>query len=570
MQAIDFVEIPTIETLSPKLRGGYYTPKPIADFLAEWVIRDKQDRVLEPSCGDGSLVEAAAARLLRLGATSYEVNNQLRATELFESEASIARARLEKLYIDGASVVHTGDFFTAIGSERGLLFTQWEAPLHDSHFEAIIGNPPFIRSQNFPEEQRQRAFAEMERAGLHPNRLTNAWVPFLIASSQRLTKYGRLAMVIPAELLQVGYAGETRAYLSQYFASIKIITFKKLVFDDIQQEVVLLLAEKGDSIAHTIDIVELDDSNDLAALSDQITVSNAHKVLTESKDKWTLYFLSPCEIELIQQLANRTDIPRLGNFAKVEVGVVTGNNNFFVQTQSNLENRNLADFARPLVGRTAQLKGLIYSEIDHQLQQAADVGCWLLDVPATASVSSELSNYIRSGERDNVHTGYKCRIRPVWYSVPSTWVPDAFMFRQIYKFPKLVANATGATSTDTVHRVRLLKAVDAKQLAASFYNVLTFAFSEVLGRSYGGGVLEIEPGEAGHLPIPFSAELQLDVEAIDALERDGKSKEILTITSKLMQEKFGIDLADCRRLEAIWQKLSARRINRKATPKKGQ
>lgn len=37
-----------------KLRGGYYTPDKISEFIAEWAIRKTSDSVLEPSCGDGS------------------------------------------------------------------------------------------------------------------------------------------------------------------------------------------------------------------------------------------------------------------------------------------------------------------------------------------------------------------------------------------------------------------------------------------------------------------------------------------------------------------------------------
>ena len=51
-------------------------------------------------------------------------------------------------------------------------------------------------------------------------------------------------MVIPAELFQVNYAGETREFLARYFDRLTLITFQKLVFEEIQQEVILLLGEK--------------------------------------------------------------------------------------------------------------------------------------------------------------------------------------------------------------------------------------------------------------------------------------------------------------------------------------
>ena len=52
-------------------------------------------------------------------------------------------------------------------------------------------------------------------------------------------------MVIPAELFQVDYAAEARKYLSSHFDKLILVTFKQLVFDGIQQEVVLLLGEKN-------------------------------------------------------------------------------------------------------------------------------------------------------------------------------------------------------------------------------------------------------------------------------------------------------------------------------------
>ena len=45
-----------------KLRGGYYTPDKISEFIAEWAIRKTSDSVLEPSCGDGSFLSAITTR----------------------------------------------------------------------------------------------------------------------------------------------------------------------------------------------------------------------------------------------------------------------------------------------------------------------------------------------------------------------------------------------------------------------------------------------------------------------------------------------------------------------------
>ncbi len=70
-----------------KLRGGYYTPPGIAHFLCAWAIRSPGDRVLEPSCGDGAVLQAAAERLLALGASGDAVSHQVQGVELYASEA---------------------------------------------------------------------------------------------------------------------------------------------------------------------------------------------------------------------------------------------------------------------------------------------------------------------------------------------------------------------------------------------------------------------------------------------------------------------------------------------------
>lgn len=59
--------------------------------------------------------------------------------------------------------------------------------------------------------------------------------------------------------------------------------------------------------------------------------------------------------------------------------------------------------------------------------------------------------------------------------------------------------------------------VDPAAFAAVFHNSATFAFAEIMGRSYGGGILELEPTEAEQLPIPAPAlagELAADVDLL--------------------------------------------------------
>src|SRR5262249_24979074 len=157
----------------------------------------------------------AVDRFRALGASGQEIARLIRGVELDCGEARKARLRLEAAGHSGLSI-QIGDFFRSCRAAlaRGELV------------DVVLGNPPFIRYQSFTDQIRDPAFELMRSEGLHPSRLTNAWVPFLVASTMLLRPAGRLAMVIPAELLQVGYAAELRNYLSTHYRDIRLFTFR--------------------------------------------------------------------------------------------------------------------------------------------------------------------------------------------------------------------------------------------------------------------------------------------------------------------------------------------------------
>lgn len=52
-----------------------------------------------------------------------------------------------------------------------------------------------------------------------------------------------------------------------------------------------------------------------------------------------------------------------------------------------------------------------------------------------------------------------------------------------------------------MHRMKLYIDVDPLNVLLSYYNSISFAFAEICERSYGGGVLEILPGEMGNIVL---------------------------------------------------------------------
>jgi adenine-specific DNA-methyltransferase len=255
----------------------------------------------------------------------------------------------------------------------------------------------------------------------------------------------------------------------------------------------------------------------------------------------------------------------------VDVGVVTGQNQFFVLSEEQIKNISLKQYSQRIVSRSGHLKGVIFSEDDWHSNVENNLPAYLLDLPKKDfdELPKAAQDYIKTGEDAEIHTGFKCRIRPRWYIVPSIWTPDAFMLRQVHGYPKLIVNKSGATCTDTIHRVKLLNGTSADVIAAAFLNSLTFAFSEVMGRSYGGGVLELEPNEAEKLPIPLTGADKLDLKKLHKYLLEGNIYAVLDITDKvLLIDGLGLSEKQVKMLRGVWEKLRDRRINRKHSSKK--
>lgn len=550
-----------------KLRGGYYTPKPIADFLARWAIRSSATEVLEPSCGDGGLLGAAVDALSGFGADKKKIAGLVHGVEIDPGEAAKSAERLRSLGVDASSAqIHVGDFFSHCKAQliEHRLFDTIVA--EGRHFDAVIGNPPFIRYQNFPEEHRTVALELMRGIGLKPNKLTNAWVPFLVASTLLLKERGRIAMIVPAELLQVNYAAELRLFLSEYYSRLTLVTFKSLVFAGIQQEVVLLLGERGGEERTGVRTIELDDLKDLERLESLDVFSGELKPMNHSTEKWTQYFLTWEEIELLRTLKVHPELTTAGDVIDVDVGIVTGLNKFFVLTEQQVTEYGLRPYCRSIVGRSGKLKGAVFSVADWNTTVDEQFPAFLFSPPnVTYEVLPEaVKRYVAKGEQGGLNQGYKCRIRKRWYVVPSVWVPEAFMLRQVHNFPKIVLNDSNTTCTDTIHRVRFLNGANKENVTAAFLNSLTFAFSEVIGRSYGGGVLELEPNEAERLPLPLRNADALDLKRTHKLLLNNEIDAILDAQDRaLLIDGLGLSIEEVGLLRGIWRKLRDRRVNRK-------
>jgi adenine-specific DNA-methyltransferase len=534
------------DTTDQKLRGAYYTPLQLSNAMVGFFMEDNITNILEPSCGDGVFVDSIIQNGL-LGDSS-----SITAIEIEESEAEKVKRRYNNQNIN----VLNKDFFYF-----------YKENYNKMKYDLILGNPPYIRYQYLTEKQREIQSEILTTHGMKSNKLINAWVAFLVACIHMLNDNGKIAFVVPAEILQVAYAEDLRKFLSNELSKITLITFEKLVFPDIEQEVLIFIGEKGKE-EKGIRIIELEDLDELETLD---LPSNKFQKMSHTKEKWTKYFTTKEEIELIQQIKKDHRFMKFSEYGTINVGITTGNNSYFSIDKQIEEEYQLSSVLLPLIGRSSHAKGIYFTKDDWLENVNNNKKAQLLnfqDIPYE-EYPKKHKEYITLGERNGDNKGYKCSIRDRWYIVPSIWVPDAFFLRRNYLYPKFVINECGAVSTDTMHRIKFKDGTDKELVLLSYYNSISFAFSEICGRSYGGGVLEILPGELGNIMLPRINSIDPNIKKdllseIDKIVRNDEDieKALDLVDKQILVNILGIAEEECKNFRNIWKKLQRRRLGR--------
>jgi adenine-specific DNA-methyltransferase len=483
-----------------KARGAFFTPPAIAKFVTSWAIRDAGDRVLEPSAGDAAFLVPAVGRLrqhsLEAGADSVPT---VHGVEIHASSAEEGSRKIEAA--GGRPALIVRDFFDFDTSSR---------------FDAVVGNPPYIRYQDFSGEARGKARAAALRAGVEINGLASSWAAFVVHSTSFLAPGGRLGFVLPAELLSVNYAGPIRKFLFESFASVDLVLFTERVFPEAEADVVLLLAD-GYGLGPTdhAQIRQAQNAESLEDLSAALRWSPP-----DPASKWTPSLLDVETLDLYSALVNDGHFTEMRNWGATTLGAVTGNNGYFALSDQyarelDLQPSDLTPLSPP---GSRHLRGLSYGSPDWKSHLGAGARGWLFR-PTTAPSRAALK-YIRQGERDAVDQAFKCRVRSPWWRVPLAPKADLFLTYMNADSVRISANTAGVRHLNSVHGITLAsdyRRVGKSLLAMGSLSAMTLLGAEMMGRAYGGGLLKIEPREADMLPMP----------SLDLLKRsEAKLKEV--------------------------------------------
>jgi adenine-specific DNA methylase len=334
--------------------------------------------------------------------------------------------------------------------------------------------------------------------------LASSWAPLLVHASAFLKPEGRLAMVMPAELLTVGYAEPVRRWLRRRFERVHLVMFEELQFAHAEEQVVLLVAE-GTGSCDSFTLWHVRDSDELA---DRHIFDASSAALQDGK--WTDLILPNESRQLFRKLAAER-FSRIDEYGSIELGTVTGANDFFALSEPtrqkySVDQRSLLRISPP---GTKHLRGLTFTRAEWEELRLAGHRVWLL-YPDPKSRSKNLKAYLKYGEAMGVPEAYKCTIRTPWWRPPAVPEPDLFFTYMSHRYPRLIANRSGATILNSMHGVRLKRGLQASirdALPLLALNSVTMLGAEVFGRSYGGGILKMEPREAASLPVPAVPDL---------------------------------------------------------------
>lgn len=474
-----------------KARGAFFTPPAIAEHLAGWAIRNEPEAVvLDPTCGDGVFLMAAGQQLKALGRQTSDLDSQVFGIDLHEASLREADRLLEDEGLDAHLIA--SDFFAVPTPDQ--LGAQLD------YVDAVIGNPPFVRYQQHAGASRHLSSSAALRQGVRLNGLASSWAASLAHASGFLKPDGRLAMVLPAELLTVGYAEPVRRWLKERFERVNLVLFERLQFQDALADVVLLLAE-GRGGCDAFSLWHVESAEDLAQIRPYMQLN----VTPPESGKWTDILIPKVARGLYREVTSKF-FTTLSAYGSSSLGSVTGGNSFFAlneatRLQYSLEESQLVRISPP---GTRHLRGSAFTKQQWQALREAGERVWLFRPDADDTSEARIA-YTAHGESLGVDQAYKCQIRTPWWRPPLAPIPDLFFTYMSHNYPRLIANTAKAGFLNSMHGVILKEDVPKDAVAALPFmclNSVTMLGAEVNGRSYGGGILKMEPREAALLPLP--------------------------------------------------------------------
>jgi len=201
--------------------GQFFTPQNAADLLVSIITPKPGERIIDPACGSGTFLSAAARSLIKKGALPEDVAKDIVGVDKDRYLAGLASARLGMATLAPARV-YCADSLSLIEEDGS------ESSLRDElgKFDVVLTNPPFgarIVSVS-PSVQPLFELGHRWKLDMHSGRFTKleelqSSVPPQVLFVERCLSLvrsgGRIGMVVPESLI----SGSNYRYVVEYIRS---------------------------------------------------------------------------------------------------------------------------------------------------------------------------------------------------------------------------------------------------------------------------------------------------------------------------------------------------------------
>ena len=463
-----------------KSLGQFFTPFPIAQFMAKWITSNPQcNTILDPAVGLGVFFRAILkeADVTSYQLIGYDVDPQVlkKAKILFQG------------YEDGIRLIN-----------RDYMFNDW-----NNRYDGIICNPPYQRFQNY--KNRNEILAEFQsRLGLALSGLTNLHTLFLLKSVNQLSENGRAAYILPSEFLNADYGVFIKRNLITH-KSLKyviVFDFNENLFDNVITTSCILLFDNSADIK-AVEFIAVKSLDDLAYLESQFPLypnikTSGKAVLYEDLDeniKWRAYYQK-------QNGSKYKNLVPLSTYGKIVRGIATGDNDYFTfNEQKKLEFEIEDKYLLPCLTKANQASSYFFTKEDFEKLRVAGKNVYLLNI--TDVTSSAVRRYIQLGEKLGVHKKYLTSHRTPWYSIESR--PPAPILVTVFNRNGLrfVRNESDVRNLTCFHCFYLdMFAMEKIDILMAY--LITDVAREIFNdnrREYGDGLEKFEPNDLNNSKV---------------------------------------------------------------------
>ncbi len=459
--------------------GQFFTPYPIARFMAQWVAGNPRcQTILDPAVGLGvflrALLQDSDGRAYQL--TGYDIDTKV-------------LAKAQQLLRPHSATLRKRDYF----------HTGW-----NRRYDGILCNPPYQHFRGYP--NRQQLFNDFQkRLGFSLIGLTNLHTLFLLKSLAQLSSQGRAAYILPAEWLNADYGFVIKQHLLKVHNLHYILVFDSTenLFETVLTTSCILLFDNAQQAA-ALEFIPVKSLNDLTSLAEQLahhpnTKQVGQRVPYAQLDpalKWHAYYRAS-----FGSRAYRNLVP-LSTYGKVMRGIATGDNAFFTfNTQKQAEVGLDRRYLLPCLTKANQAAGHFFTAQDFARLQGAGKSIYLLNVNGDANAAAR--RYIQAGERGGSHLKHLTRHRLPWYKLekrlPAPILVTVFN-RKAFRF---IRNEAGVRNLTCFHSLYLEpEAQDKIDLLMAY--LLTDTARELFNhhrREYGDGLAKFEPNDLNQAQV---------------------------------------------------------------------